>query len=158
VATSRDILEDYVSGGQLMQVATLTSPDTVPGLCSVWYDAHFGPDLVRFISRHDRQHSRAIRADPRVAGAIVAIPLTGLGQVARGVTFTGRAHELPLLGIDQQISDFCRRWPKAHPAIDPAKLAAGETSSRLYEIGVTEWVLFDEQNFPQQPRQIIPAH
>ena len=157
MVTSRDILEDYVRSGQLMQVATLTSPDTGPGLCSVWYDAHFGPDLVRFISRHDRQHSRAIRADPRVAGAIVAIPLTGLGQVARGVTFTGRAHELPSLGIDQQIGEFCRRWPNAQPAIDPGKLAAGETPSRLYEIRVTEWVLFDEKNFPQQPRQVILA-
>jgi uncharacterized protein YhbP (UPF0306 family) len=158
VATSRNVLEDYVRDGQLMQVATLTSPDAGPGLCSVWYDAHFGPDLLRFISRHDRHHSHAIRADPRVAGAIVAIPLTGLGQVARGVTFTGHAHELPVVGIDRQIGDFCRRWPNAQPAIDPAKLAAGEIPSRLYEIRVTEWVLFDEENFSQQPRQVIPAH
>jgi len=157
VATSRNVLEDYVLDGQLMQVATLSAAEAGPGLCSVWYDPHFGPDLVRFISRHDRQHSHAIRADPRVAGAIVAIPLTGLGQVARGVTFTGQARELPVRGVDEQISEFCRRWPNAQPAIDPHKLAAGETASRLYEIRVTEWVLFDEENFPQQPRQVIPA-
>jgi uncharacterized protein YhbP (UPF0306 family) len=157
MGASRDVLKDYVHGGKLMQVATVASPGSDPYLCSVWYDAHFEPDLVRFISRHDRRHSRNIRLDPRVAGAIVAIPLVGLGQPARGVTFTGVAHELPSCGIDRPVEQFCGRWPQARSAIDPGKLAADATPSQLYEIRITEWTLFDEENFPQQPRQTVPA-
>ena len=29
--------------------------------------------------------------------------------------------------------------------------------SRLYEIAVAQWVLFDEVNFPDRPKQTIPA-
>ncbi len=154
MVSSRDVLEAYVLGGQLMQVSTLT-PNGGPVLCSVWYDAHFSPDVVRFISRADRQHCQNIRADPRVAGAVVAIPLIGLGQPVRGVSFTGRASELPIRGTDQQVEDFCRRWPAAHTAVDPKNRAPGDTQSRLYEIRVADWVLFDEENFPHQPRQSL---
>jgi uncharacterized protein YhbP (UPF0306 family) len=156
VTNSRDLLEAYVLGGQLMQVSTLTS-DGGPVLCSVWYDAHFSPDVVRFISRPERQHCQNIRADPRVAGAIVAMPLTGLGQPVRGVSFTGRASELPAGGADQQIEEFCRQWPVARTAVDPRSLPPAGVPSRLYEIRVVEWVLFDEENFPHQPRQSIPG-
>lgn len=48
-------------------------------------------------------------------------------------------------------------WPRAEVALDPGKLARGETATRLYEITVFEWVLFDEANFPEQPRRVIKA-
>lgn len=149
----RTLLEDYVRAGKLMQVATLSSNGS-PIVCNVWYDPHFSPDQLRFISRHDRHHSENIRRDGRVAGGIIAIPLDGLGQTARGVTFTGNARELPTRGVDAQAQAFLDRWPTA-AAIDPGKLARGDTASRLYEIDITEWVLFDEATFPEQPRRVI---
>lgn len=154
MTTPRALLEEYVAGGKLMQLTTLDG-DGAPMVCSVWYDPHFGPDRLRWISRHDRAHSRNLAADPRVAGAIVAIPLDGLGQTVRGVSFTGRARELPTTGIDRQIKEFVTRWPAAADALDPARLVAGQTPTRLYEAAVTNWVLFDEEHFPEQPRQEI---
>ncbi|WP_326637715.1 pyridoxamine 5'-phosphate oxidase family protein [Streptosporangium sp. NBC_01755] len=153
---ARTLLEKYVTAGKLMQIATLGA-DGAPLACSVWYDPHFAPDLLRWISRHDRAHSVNIGCDPRVAGAIVAIPLDGLGQTARGVSFIGRAQELPVTGIDQQVARFVARWPAAADALDLTKLAAGQTPTRLYEVAVTEWVLFDEENFPWEPRQTVAA-
>lgn len=156
--TERELLEEYVAAGSLMQVATLDAGGR-PEVCNVWYDPHLGDrDVLRFISRHDRNHSGNIRIRPDVAGSIVAIALEGLGQtVARAVTFKGTARQLPTDGVDAEANAFLARWPAAHDAIDPGRLARGDTPSRLYEITVTEWVLFDEANFPDQPRRPIPA-
>src|SRR5690349_550170 len=116
MADERDLLEAYVLAGKLMQVASLET-DGSPRVCNVWYDPHFAPDLLRFISRHDRLHSANIRRDGRVAGGVIAITLEGLGQVARGVTFQGLARELPTTGVDGKARDFIRRWPRAEGAI-----------------------------------------
>lgn len=154
--TPRELLEGYVKNGKLMQLATLRT-DGAPEICNVWYDPHFIPDVLRFISRHDRNHSVNIRTGAPVAGSIVAIPLEGLGQTVRGVTFTGAGRELPTIGIDDAIESFVTRWPASSASLDPAKLADGSTPTRLYEVTVAEWVLFDEANFPADPRQVMPA-
>jgi Pyridoxamine 5'-phosphate oxidase len=154
--TSRELLEQYVRSGTLMQLATLC-PDASPRVCNVWYDFLFAPDLLRFISRHDRNHSVNIRKDPRVAGSIIAIPLEALGQPVTGVTFIGTARELSTIGVESEVNAFLKRWPAAADAIEPGKLARNQTPTRLYEVAVQEWVLFDEVNFPTQPRQVIQA-
>ena len=156
MSTERALLEQYVQAGKLMQLASLNS-DGSPAVCNVWYDPHFAPDVLRFISRHDRQHSQNVRIDGRVAGGIIAISLKELGQTVRGVTFTGVAHELPTDGIDGKIAAFVARWPRAEAALNPHELARGEIATRLYEVMIAEWVLFDEESFPQQPRRVIKA-
>ena len=152
----RQLLEQYVRAGKLMQLATVR-PDGSPAVCNVWYDPHFAPDLLRFISRHDRAHSFDIRADPRVAGSIIAIQLEALGQTVTGVTFTGIARQLDTVGIEPEIEAFVQRWPAAGHAIDPDRLARNETPTRIYEVAVRQWILFDEVRFPDEPRQLINA-
>jgi hypothetical protein len=78
MATARELLKAYVRSGKLMQVATLGA-DGAPAVCNVWYDAHFAPDLLRFISRRARRQSANIWRDSRVAGSVVAIPLDWSG-------------------------------------------------------------------------------
>ena len=154
IPTPREFLKEYVESGKLMQLATLRS-DGSPELCNVWYDPHFGPDLLRFISRHDRNHSVNICTDGRVAGSIIAIHLEALGQKVRGVTFTGAGRELPLVGIGDAIDSFVSRWPASTVVIDAERLTNGDIPTRMYEVIIDEWVLFDEVNFPEQPRQTI---
>lgn len=154
--SARDLLEQYVESGKLMQLATLCAGGS-PVVCNVWYDFQFAPDLLRFVSRHDRNHCANIRNDARVAGSIIAIELEGLGQTVRGVTYTGAARELPVVGVDDEIRAFVTRWPASSATIDPDALANGETATRLYEITVDDWVLFDEENFPDQPRQAVDS-
>lgn len=154
MAEARVLLEEYVRGGKLMQLATL-GDDGAPRVCSVWYDAHFAPDVLRWISRQDRVHSFNARSDSRVAGAIVAIPLKDLGQTVRGVSFAGHARELSTVGIDRQVAAFVARWPAASGVLGSAEFAAGRSPMRLYEVRVAEWVLFDEENLPDDPRRVI---
>jgi uncharacterized protein YhbP (UPF0306 family) len=156
VSRAAELVEEYVAGGTLMQLATL-DPDGSPAVCTVWYDAGFRPDVLRFISRPDRRHSRNLRARPRVAGTIVAGPPDRLGAAVCGTSFAGTARELPRTGIDEPLARFVARWPAAGPMLDPAALRDGTAGARLYEIRVTEWVLFDEVAFPAAPRQVVPG-
>jgi uncharacterized protein YhbP (UPF0306 family) len=156
VEDARKLLEDYVSAGKVIQLATLDSSGA-PVVCNLWYARAFEPDRLWFMSRPNREHCANLRADPRVAGAILAIELHGIEQDVRGVTFTGHARELPTIGIDEQIAGYAGRWPEAADAIMPEALAAELTPHRLYEITVARWVLFDEQYYPDQPRQPVAA-
>jgi uncharacterized protein YhbP (UPF0306 family) len=155
-SSERQLLTKYVAAGKLMQVATLDTSG-VPALCHVWYAASFSPDRLYFISRRDRDHSVNIRQNGRVAGGIVAIRLTGLGQRVRGVTFKGTATQLPQDEIDAALTIFHKRWPTAQPIINPNSLSKGETQTRMYKISVSEWLLFDEKNFPDNPRRVLVA-
>jgi len=149
----RTLLERYVASGKLMQLSSIM-PDGSPAMCHVWYSHSFDPDRLYFISRKDRVHSANIRRDPRVAGGIIAITLTGLGQPVRGVAFSGTATQC----ADEArvpLERFTERWPHARSTITPERLAKGETVSRIYEIHVAEWVLFDEVSFPDAPRRVI---
>jgi hypothetical protein len=150
---ARDILEQYVSAGKLMQVATVSRTGH-PEVCNVWYHVQFRPDWLYFTSRHDRAHSVNIRNDEHVAGAIIAMPLVGLGQKVTGVTFKGRALQLGLAARGE-LAAFTARWPLASDTISIDRLARHDTPSRLYAISIDEWVLFDEVAFPDSPRQII---
>lgn len=146
----RELLEEYVRGGKLMQLATVAG-DGTPTVCSVWYAAEFRPDTLNFLSRSDRVHSRNIAVNSAVAGAIVDIPLEELGQVVRGVSFTGRATQLPATGIEAEIAAFTGRWPNASETLR----ALPEGRSRLFRISVSQWLLFDEENYPGDPRRTI---
>jgi len=157
MAETRDLLEEYIATGKAMQLATLRD-DGAPIVCNLWYASAFRPDRLYFISRPVREHCVNIRTDPRVAGAILAIELDEVGQAVRGVSFTGAARELPTTGIEEQIQVYAGRWPTAAKAIDPARLAAGETHHRVYQIEVTDWVLYDEEHFRGQPRQPVEVH
>ncbi|MFG1920974.1 pyridoxamine 5'-phosphate oxidase family protein [Cryptosporangium sp. NPDC048952] len=151
---ARKLLEDYVSSGKVIQLATL-DPTGAPVVCNLWFASAFGPDRIWFMSRPNREHCANLRADPRVAGAILAIELEGIEQDVRGVTFVGTGKELPTVGIDEQIAGYAGRWPEAADAIAPEALAAEATPHRLYEITVEKWVLFDELYYPEQPKQPV---
>ncbi|MFG1928605.1 hypothetical protein [Cryptosporangium sp. NPDC048952] len=73
-------------------------------MCNLWFASAFGPDRIWFMSRPNREHCANIRADGRVAGAILAIELERIDQDVRGVTFLGQARELPTVAVDEQIS------------------------------------------------------
>jgi hypothetical protein len=45
----------------------------------------------------------------------------------------------------------------SRPAREHCVNIAGETHHRVYQIEVTEWVLYDEEHFRGQPRQSVEA-
>jgi uncharacterized protein YhbP (UPF0306 family) len=155
---ARALLLGEVQAGKAMQLATL-GPDGAPVVCNLWFAFSFEPDRLFFISRPNRAHCENLRRDPRVAGAVLAIQLEDPGSTAaRGVQFAGTAVELPTTGIDEQIAIYAGRWPATANAIEPGRLERGEAHHRVYQIDVTEWVLYDEANFGKDPRQPVPVY
>jgi hypothetical protein len=155
---ARALLLDEVRAGKALQLATL-GPDGAPVVCNLWFASSFEPDRLFFISRPSRAHCANLRRDSRVAGAVLAIQLDDPGSTAaRGVQFTGRAVELPTTGIGEQIAVYAGRWPATANAIDPVRMERGEAHHRVYQIEVTDWVLYDEANFGKDPRQSVPAY
>ncbi|MBF6173686.1 pyridoxamine 5'-phosphate oxidase family protein [Nocardia blacklockiae] len=148
----REVLEDYIGGGGLMQLSTV-GVEGAPVVCTVWYVSAFRPDRLYFVSRTDREHSVNIRRNPVVAGAVVQQRPAELGLTARGTSFTGRAVELPGTGIDAVKEAFAAQWPRAAGLLE----AMPDCASRMYEIAVDRWVLYDEENFRERPRREIAA-
>lgn len=154
-SAERQLLEEYLTSGKLMQVATISEAGA-PAVCNVWYNVRFRPDCMCFVSRRDREHSENIRRNGNVAGSVVALSFSGLGDKVRGVTFKGQAEEITG-GGREEIAAFLVRWPKSKTALGADEKDYPVSPSRLYLIRVREWVLFDEVNFPDQPRRRIPA-
>lgn len=166
-AAPRRLLVESVTSAALMQVATI-GDGGFPALCHVWFQPAFEPDRLCFLSREDREHAINIRNDPRVAASIALEVPAGLGERVRGVTLTGLAREIPEDEMPEAASAFISRWPRAADQLTAARSTrdpvtrsagfAGSATSRLYEIAVAGWVLFDEVNFPAHPRVCVPAY
>jgi hypothetical protein len=182
----RRLLVDGVGAATLMQVATI-GDGGAPAICQVWFSPGFEPDRLYFVSREDREHTINLRNDPRVAASIALEVPAGLGERVRGVTLTGLAREIPDADLPEAAAAFVSRWPQAADVLMPGTLpgtsgGSGAASAaappaghphtppvprparpaltprtRLYEIAVIRWVLFDEVNFPAQPRLTVPA-
>jgi hypothetical protein len=167
-ADPRRLLVAGVGAATLMQVATIGA-DGFPAICQVWFQPRFDPDRLRFLSREDREHTINLRRDPRVAASIALEVPAGLGDRVRGVSLSGLAQEIPEAELPAATEAFIDRWPRAAAALRPKPRPSPSgpvprpggpaltPRSRLYEITVVHWVLFDEVNFPAQPRLLVPA-
>lgn len=152
----RQSLCSLVDAGRLMQLATLGS-DGTPAICHVWYAHTFAPDRLYYISRYSRKHSLNIKGNPTVAGGIVPAVPSGLGDQVQGISFLGEVCELSVSASARPLVAFLKRWPRAKEAITINRLRDEVTQTRLYEVRVSEWVLFDEVNFPDEPRRVLRA-
>lgn len=153
----REILETLIKQGRLMQVSTLSEGGT-PRVCHVWFHATLAPDRLYFISRNNRKHSLDIARNPVVGGGIVSNVPQKLGDKVQGVTFTGKGVEVATgRAVRLLLTDFIRRWPQAREIVTIDRIEKNLTLTRLYEITVDEWALFDEVNFPDEPRIVLPG-
>lgn len=147
----KQLIENYLREAKLMQVATVA--DNKPWVATVWY-AHDKNLNLYFISRKDRRHIQELKNNSHVAGTIVVAHEEGIGQKVRGIQFAGKAE---IVGIRELINAYTllkKKYPnivKHIPNLDFVK--QGAILVRFYKIIPTTVVLFDEINFPDNPRQ-----
>jgi uncharacterized protein YhbP (UPF0306 family) len=147
------LLHEYLREGKLMQIATTDGADSV-WLAHCWYAVDDQLRLI-FLSREDRVHSQHILRGSGVAGGIIAIDLEGLGQKIRGVTFAGKAELASDDVLDEAYETYSARWPQVQQMVTPNEIRARRTPNRIWRVRPTTYVLFDEVNFPDEPRQEI---
>lgn len=140
----KKLITEYLAEGKVMQLATVNNGQ--PWICTVnyVYDDKFN---VYWMSLKTRRHSQELRNHSQAAGAIVKDP-----NVKRCLHFTGIAKELS--GADLEIAH------KLYSEIygdKPQRLAEAQSpdpDTRTYYVLEPNYiVLFDEVNFPDNPRQ-----
>ncbi len=142
----KKLIEDYFNEAVLMQVAT--SRKDQPWACSVYfaYDNKFN---LYWISTPKRRHSKEIVDNEKVGGTIV-LPHTP-DQDVRGISFQGVAKELKGKEALSAILLYAKRFGMS--LIRVKKIIANKDGHVCYRIKPNLIVLFDEVNFPKDPRQ-----
>ncbi len=145
------LFEDYLAASKLLQLATTHTSQ--PWVCSVWYAFERQEGLVVFLSQNTRRHVLELLENPLVACSVVDMPLEGLGQKVRGLSFEGAVAP----ATRENISDWYRwyeaRWPQVRDLTPLESMHPSAPGPWLYGIRLQGGVLFDEVNFSSSPRQ-----
>lgn len=143
----KTLISEYLEKARLMQVAT--SQNDQPWACSVYfaYDSDFN---LYWLSTPQRKHSLDIEANEKVAGTIV-LPHNP-GDKVRGIQFQGVAKRLVsqediARGLDIYATRMHMRDERKQ------NILQGKDNHVVYQISPSLFVLFDEVNFADNPRQ-----
>lgn len=143
----KKLIKEYLKKAKLMQVATVK--DNQPWACSVYFAFDNSLHLY-WISRPTRRHSEEIKNNEKVAGTIV-LPHTH-GDKVRGLQFQGIAKELKdKKEATLAMKYYAKRFPLSAKKVND--IVTKKDSHVCYCITPTVIVLFDELNFPENPRQ-----
>ncbi len=140
----KKLISEYFAEGKVMQLATVK--DGQPWVCTVSYapDDNFN---VYWMSLKTRRHSQELREHPQAAGAIVQDP-----TVKRCLHFTGVAEELKGSDLETAHKAFSNRYGDNPGRLTEAQSENHDTRT-YYVLRPSYIILFDEVNFPENPRQ-----
>lgn len=142
----RELVRDYLTKAQIMQIATVR--DHQPWVATVYFATDIDLNLY-WMSRASRRHSQEILENPKVAGVIV-LP-HNYGEKVRGIQFEGNARQLSDGDAQAGINIYSSRfWIVEDRA---TTVSEGGDQHFCYQIRSSKFVLFDEVNFPNDPRQ-----
>ena len=144
----RKLIEDYLKEAKMLQV--VTSKNNQPWACTVYFAFDENLNLY-WLSKPTNRHSEEIRNNEKVAGTIVLPHVPG--DKGRGIQLQGIAKELNSrseaeVGMKYYAKRFGLKLKRVKVILD------GSDGHRCYKITPDYYVMFDELNFPDNPRQI----
>ena len=142
----RKLIEEYLEKAKMLQVAT--SKKDQPWVCTVYFA--FDEKLnIYWISKPSRRHSEEIKNNEKVAGVIV-LPHTP-GDKVRGIQLQGVAKELTKKDAIEGMNYYAKRFGMKQERVNA--ILDGTDGHVCYKITPKLYVLFDEANFPTDPRK-----
>jgi uncharacterized protein YhbP (UPF0306 family) len=142
-----DLIRRYLNDRYTMQVATVFNGQ--PWNCTVYYVIDDQLNLY-WASLPSRRHSQEINNDNKVAAAIVV--QNDLVEKVVGIQIQGSAQELTNESeIKSAAVLYSKKFNRKDDWVDD--IGAGNTEHRVYKLTPEFFVLFDEENFKDQPRQ-----
>ncbi len=148
---ARALIEQYLREAKLMSIATASG--NRPWVASVWY-VHDKDWNLYFISKKSRRHSLELKKNSCVAGTITKLFVIGSGEKVRGLQFEGTARECNWKELKTANDLYLRKYRKAeHIPLSMLRLA--KFVAAYYIVKPKSIVLFDEVNFPKDPRQEV---
>lgn len=143
----RKLIKEYLEKARLLQVAT--TKNSQPWTCTVYFAFDEKLNLY-WISSPDRRHSREIRNNKKVSGTVV-LPHTP-GDDVRGIQFQGVAQELKTKKeAETGLNCYAERYGMKKDRV--RSILNHQDGHLCYKITPKLYVLFDEVNFPANPRQ-----
>lgn len=142
------LIREYLEKTQLMQIATCLNNQ--PWVATV----HFAFDEnlnLYWISSFDRRHSIEIEQNPNIAAAIVK-PHTS-GEKVRGIQLSGVASRLSGADIQAGMDIYTKRYTTPRERVKNIVEQTSGENHTVYKIKPELFVLYDEVNFPNSPRQ-----
>ena len=134
--------------GGVKQMVLSTSKDNKPWSATVLFASDKNLNLY-FFSTKNRRHSKEISENPCVSGAIAREHTKGLAEEShRGAQFEGSCK----LVTQEEVKDAYELFKKRFPEIVEYHTLEDATKE-LYKIKVSNFVLFDTLNFPENSRQ-----
>ncbi|HUD10473.1 MAG TPA: pyridoxamine 5'-phosphate oxidase family protein [Candidatus Saccharimonadales bacterium] len=143
-----ELVRKYTPGVNIMQLAT--SVNNHPWICTVHF---YSDEALNFIwcSNTDRRHSEELKQNQQAAAYILIHENTPDEDYVIGVSIMGVA-ELIGSKIEEKIGQgFVKKLRKEKNYLED--IASGIKPSRFYKLTPKLIVLFDNKNFPNNPRQ-----
>ena len=142
----KQLISDYLNKAQLMQVSTCINNQ--PWTCTVYFAFNEQLELY-WISTPTRRHSIEISKNGSVSGTIVLSH--SYGEKVRGLQFEGTA--LVINDPEQIKKEFTYYGNKYNCLERSERIINGSDKHKLYKIIAKEFVIFDEVNYPEDPRR-----
>ena len=142
----KGLITTYLQEAQLMQIAT--AKNNQPWVCSVYFAFDDNLNLY-WISKKETRHSLEIGTNEKVAGTIVLPHIPG--QKVRGLQFQGTGRKAIGDTMQKAMDTYATRMGMKEER--KQKILTGEDAHAPYTIKPSLFVLFDEMNFPDNPRQ-----
>jgi uncharacterized protein YhbP (UPF0306 family) len=142
----KQLIADYLEQAFFLQVATST--DNQPWTATV----HFASDdqfNFYWVSLPTTRHSQELRANSKVAGTIVRPQAPD--DKAHGIQYQGVAEELTGEAARSGLELYAKRYKISGDWVE--KMISGNDEHACYKITPSLIVLFDQANFPDNPRQ-----
>lgn len=141
----RELLKKHISGGRVMQIATAN--DKHPWICTVYYVEDELTNLY-WLSLPSRRHSQEIEQNSNVAATIAV----NLDQPVVGVQIEGEADIVDDRDVVKSVMKrYVAKYGVGKDFYD--NFTSGKSQHKLYQLTPKSMVLFDEINFPGDPRQ-----
>ncbi len=135
----------YLDEVPLMQLASCA--DNHPWVVNVYF-AMDNQHNIYWMSQDMRRHSKEIFHNPKVAG-VVHEPYA-IGQPGRAVHFEGEARPVPVTEAEDLFQAYAEKFNQ-HNMLP--QLLDTNSPHTLYQLQPSLFVLYDEANFPDNPRQ-----
>lgn len=146
--TAEEYVDEYLSLGQIMQLAT--SNDNNPWISTVYYIADSERNLY-WLSVPERRHSKEVTNNPQVAIAVAIkqdIPVIGI-QAAGAVDVVTDSDVVEMI-----LAAYVKKYDGAGKDFHQ-RFVEGKNKHQLYKLTPDTLVLFDEAHFKENPAQKI---
>lgn len=147
---AEELVRQYLRAVKIMQLAT--SINDQPWICTLHYCSDKDLNLY-WISTLVRKHSKDIEQNPKVAATILVHENTPKEQYSMAISIEGTAE---LIGekVNQEIGQsYIQKLGKEQSLL--TDIANGKNLHKFYHLTPSKIVLFDNKNFPDDPRREV---